>query len=88
MQTVRLQVNNSTYKYLMWFLSRFDKEEIQVINENDEFLSVQNYLQNELTNIEQGKAEFIDLDQLDMQMEETIRKYEDWNNQIFQDKTE
>ena len=77
MQTIRLQVNNTTYKQLMRFLSRFNKEELQIINEDQEFLSVQNYLQNELLNIEHGNAEFISLSQLDAELEDTIQKYED-----------
>lgn len=77
MQTIRLQVNNDTYKHLMWFLTRFKKEEIQIINEDEEFLSVQKYLQNELLSIEDGNAEFIDIDQLDVELEATIQKHED-----------
>ncbi len=76
MQTVRLQVNSSTYKHLMWFLSKFKKEEIRIINEDDEFLSVQKYLQNELINNEQCDMDFIGIDQLENELEETIRKYE------------
>ncbi|RLD43876.1 MAG: tRNA pseudouridine synthase A [Bacteroidetes bacterium] len=76
MQTIRLQVNNSAYKHLMQFLSKFNKEELQIINEDQEFLSVQNYLQNELVSIEQGNAEFISLNQLDAELEDTIQKYE------------
>ena len=65
MQTIRLQVNNNIYKHLMWFLSRFKKEEILVICEDEKFISIQEYLQNELLSINQGTAEFIDLGQLD-----------------------
>ena len=77
MQTIRLRVNDKIYKNLMWFLQRFKKDEIQVINENDEFLSIQNYLSKELEKIENGTAEFINIDQLDNKLETTIRKYED-----------
>ena len=63
MQTIRLQVNNNIYKHLMWFLSRFKKDEIQVIEEDQEFLSVQQYLQKELATIESGEAEFITMDE-------------------------
>ncbi len=76
MQTIRLQVNNSIYKNLMWFLSRFKKDEINIIQENDNFLSVQEYLQKELDNIDKGKTSFIDIDQLDLELENSIRKYE------------
>ena len=44
MQTIRLRVNDKIYKHLMWFLRRFNKEEIQVIRENNKLeTTIQNY---------------------------------------------
>jgi hypothetical protein len=60
----------------MWFLSRFSKEEIQIIEENDEFFSVRKYLENELKNLETDNVEFIDIDKLEKELEASIRKYE------------
>lgn len=77
MQTIRLRVNDSIFQQLMWFLKRFCKNEIEVINENEEYLSIQKYLKKELESIENGKAEFISFNQLDEELESTIRKYED-----------
>jgi len=77
MQTIRLRVSDNIYKNLMWLLNRFTKEEIQVISENDEFLSTQAYLKAELEKIENGTAEFISLDELADELEATIEKYED-----------
>jgi hypothetical protein len=76
MQTIKLKVNDKIYKQLMLFLGRFKKDEIQVINENNEFLSVQDYLKNELSMIEDENTKFINIDQLDNELETTIRKYE------------
>lgn len=76
MHTIRLRVNDKIYKHLMWFLGRFNKEEIQVIRENDEFVSIQEYLKKELEKIENGTAEFVTIDQMDNELETTIRKYE------------
>ena len=76
MQTIRLRINDRIYKNLMWFLGHFNKEEIQLIRENDEFLSIQEYLNKELEKIENGTSEFISIDQLDNELETTIQKYE------------
>ncbi|MCF8365060.1 MAG: hypothetical protein K9H16_04725 [Bacteroidales bacterium] len=54
MQTIRLRVNDNNFSNLMWFLKKFNQEEIQVINENNEYLSVQKYLENELLEMESG----------------------------------
>lgn len=76
MQTIRLRVNEKVYKNLMWFLNKFSKDELQIIEENDEFLSIQKDLHKELEKVERGSAEFIDIQQLDDELESTIRKYE------------
>jgi len=60
----------------MWFLGRFSKEEIQIINENEEFISLQEYLNKELNKVEEGSVEYISIDQLDDLLEDTIRKHE------------
>ena len=77
MHTIRLRVNERIYKNLMWFLQRFNKEEIQIIEENDEFLSIQDYLKKELDSIENGSAELLSIDDLENLLESTIRKHED-----------
>lgn len=76
MQTIRLRVNDQIYKNLMWFLKRFNKEEIQIIEENEDFLSIQDYMKKELKLVEKDTAEFISLEELDSDLENSIRKYE------------
>lgn len=60
----------------MWFLARFNHEEIQVVRESNEHITIQEYLQNELEKIENGTAEFLSIEQLENDLENTIRKYE------------
>ena len=76
MQTLRLKVNQDILKNLLWFLSRFEENEIQIISENDQFISVQEYLQKELSEMENGNRELLSPEQLDDKLESTIRKYE------------
>ena len=77
MQTIRIMVSDKVFDNLMWFLSRFNTDEIQVIKESNEYVSIQNYLQHELNQIEEGKIEYLTLEALDQQLEETINKHED-----------
>ena len=79
MKTIKLKINDRVYKHFMWFLERFKKDEIQVIKEDDNYLSVKEYLNKELKEIENGNAEFISLDQLDQELEDTIQTHEDNN---------
>lgn len=76
MHTIRLRVNDKVYRNLMWFLERFKKDEIQVINEDSEFISIQEYLKTELKILENLKNEFVSLEELDDELEKTIEKYE------------
>lgn len=76
MQTLKLRVSDKVVKNLMWFLRRFNNDEIQIINEKNEFLSVQKYLENELCEVEAGNSEFISLEDLDNHLEKTIRSHE------------
>ncbi len=77
MQTIRMRVSDKVFDNLMWFLSRFNTDEIQVIKESNEYVSIQNYLQHELNQLEEGKVEYLTLEALDKQLEETINKHED-----------
>ena len=77
MQTIRMMVSDKVFDNLMWFLSRFNPDEIQVIKESNEYVSVQNYLQHELNQLEEGKIEYLTLETLDQQLEATINKHED-----------
>jgi len=46
MQTIQLRVSDKVYGNLLWLLSRFENNEIKVIKENNQFLSIQDYLKN------------------------------------------
>jgi hypothetical protein len=76
MQTIRLRVNDRIYKTLIRLLSKFNKDDIQVIEEDDNYLSIQQYLKKELSTVEDGSAEYIDIDELENTLDATIRKHE------------
>ena len=56
MHTIRLRVNDKVYKHLIKILSKFSKEDIQVVTEDDKFISIRKYLKNELAQVEDGSA--------------------------------
>ncbi len=76
MQTIRLRVNEKVSKNLIRLLSKFSKEEIQVIEENDTFLSIQQYLEKELTIVEDGSGEYTSIEELENRLDATIHKNE------------
>ncbi|MCA1752064.1 MAG: hypothetical protein LC670_09795 [Flavobacteriales bacterium] len=76
MRTIKIRIDDKVFKHFMWFLQRFKKDEIQVINEDDTYLSVKEYLSGELDSLEQGEAEFISIEELDIELENAISKHE------------
>ncbi len=78
MQTIRLRINDKIYNNLLWLLGKFEKNEIEIITEDKEFLSVQSYLEKELKQIEEGKATFHTIEELENDLNKIKRlKYLD-----------
>jgi len=76
MQTLHLLINEKVYQTVMEMLSKFRKEDVEVITENEQYLSLQKYLQNELNIMNEGKATYHTIDDLENSLESEIRKHE------------
>ena len=74
MKTIELKVNKKIYDKLMWLLGQFKSEDLIII---DKKTIDKNYLDNQLNEIDNGDAEFLTLDQLDLMLDERIKKHED-----------
>jgi len=59
MYTIQLKISDKVYDKFIWLLSKFNKEEIEIVSEQTDFISTKNYLNQELAEIETGKANFI-----------------------------
>ena len=77
MHTVKLRVNDVVYDKLIWFLSKFDKDEIEIISETSDFKKDQKYLAYELKEILEGKATFIGVEEAEQRLEKAILKHID-----------
>jgi len=77
MQTIRLQGNEKTLKKILSLIDGIKENDVKVILEDNHFISVQNYLENELKKVNNNMVDYIDLDELDNALEATISKYED-----------
>ena len=76
MQTLKLRVNDRVYEKLISLLSKFNKDEVEIIPENTDFVKNQNYLAGELNEILKGKANFIEMDEAEQRLENSINKHE------------
>ena len=76
MQTIRLRVNDKVYKNLISLLSKFSKDEVEVIEENETYFSIKQYLEKELASVEEGTAKYTTIEELEKILDDTIRKNE------------
>jgi hypothetical protein len=77
MLTIRLNIKENALDRVMQSLKAFTPDELVVINENQDYLTNQKYLQKELDEINNGNAEFVSHEDLESSLNEVIAKYED-----------
>ena len=76
MHTIRIRVNDKVYDKLMWLLGKFSPDELEIIAEDKEYSQNQKYLTNELKDIVEDNATFIDYDEAEKRLENIIKKNE------------
>lgn len=76
MQTIRLRINDRIYDKLIWLLSKFNHDELEIIAEDTVFIENQKYLNSELHEITQGKATLVDMKEVNDRLETIIAKNE------------
>ena len=76
MHTLRLHISDGIYDKLIWFLARFDKSEIEIIQEDSAFVAERDYLHKELQKIDAGEMDFVSADELNAEIENAIARYE------------
>jgi hypothetical protein len=77
MHTIRLKISDQVYDKVVWLLSKFSKDEIEIVPDNSTFTDNQRYLQSELNEIDEGKAHFVSFGELDEKLEKIIKNHED-----------
>lgn len=76
MQTVRLKINDKVYDKVMWLLGKFSRNEIEIIPDDPSYIEYKEYLQNELDEINDGKAKFQSIYELEARLDNVIRNRE------------
>lgn len=76
MHTIRLKINDKVYDKIIWLLSKFNKQEVEIINEDAEFFENQKYLERELSEMLSGDASFIEIDEAEERLEKIIKQNE------------
>ncbi len=77
MHTIHLKINEKVYEKFLWLLGKFTKDEIEIISDNQDFISTQDYLQKELDEIKSGEANFYSQNEFEDRLDQAFEKYED-----------
>ncbi|WP_340112510.1 hypothetical protein [Maribellus mangrovi] len=72
MRTLQLKINDKVYEKFLWLLSKFSKEEIEIISDDTAFLETKEYLQSELDEIQEGQAKFISQSEFENRIDSII----------------
>ncbi|MGB0880866.1 MAG: tRNA pseudouridine synthase A [Polaribacter sp.] len=70
MYIIQLKISEKVYDKFIWLLSKFNKEEVEIVNESSDFRATKNYLQKELNEIENGKASFMSQQEFENRLNE------------------
>ena len=77
MHTLKLKINDQVYDKLIWLLSKFSKDEVEIIMDESNFNETKKYLDAELDEIKSGKAMFFTVNEAEQRLENLIKKHED-----------
>jgi len=76
MHTLKIKISDKVYDNLMWLLSKFSKDEIEIISDDKSFIETKSYLEKEYKDILNGKACFHSVEEFDQTLEDSIGKNE------------
>lgn len=76
MRTLKLKIDDRVYEKFIWLLSKFNKDEIEIIAESSDFKKDQQYLNSELDEILNGNASFIEMNEAEQRLENIIKNRE------------
>ena len=77
MHTLKLKINDQVYDKLIWLLGKFNKDEVEIIMDESNFIETKKYLDAELDEITSGKAKFFTINEAEQRLENLIKKHED-----------
>jgi hypothetical protein len=80
MHSIRLKISDKIYENVLWWLSKFSKDEVEIIIEDSgeqTFEENKKYLSQELNEILDGSAKFLSEEEAEYRLEKIIKKHED-----------
>ena len=76
MYTLQLKINDKVYEKFLWLLSKFNKDEIEILSEKNDSVSKRKYFQKELNDIVYDKEVFYSVREVEEILDKVIDEYE------------
>ncbi|MEO8233995.1 MAG: hypothetical protein ABI549_01155 [Flavobacterium sp.] len=76
METIKIEFQPNIKEKLIEFLNSFSKNELHIIEEDNDFLETKKRLHESYQKLKNGETELYSIDELDAMLEKTISKYE------------
>ena len=74
MHSVKLKIDDKIYDNLLWLLNKFNKDELEIVFEDTDFLEQKRYLEAELKEVSDGNASFYSMNEVEERLEKLISK--------------
>ena len=72
MHTLKIKVSDRVYDKFKSYIDEFDKEDFEILSENEKFYDVKNFLDKELQKVKDGTAKYYTVDELDKRLDKII----------------
>lgn len=76
MYTLQLKINDKVYEKFLWLLSKFNKDEIEILSEKNDSVSNRQYFQKQLNDIVYDKEVFYSVREVEEIFDKVIDEYE------------
>jgi len=75
MTTLRIQIDDKVLEKVLWLLGHFHKDEVEILEDDLEFLQNKKEIHEELERMNKGEATYINPEEMTTQVNELLAKY-------------
>lgn len=76
MTTLKIKIDDKALEKVLWLLSHFTKDEVEIDTNDLEFIKNKAAIKTELDRMKKGEAEYITEDEMTAQVNDMLAKYE------------
>lgn len=70
MQTIQLKISDKVYDKFIWLLSKFSKDEMEIIANDSNFYANKKYIGDKLREINEGSATYLTQEEIEKRLDD------------------